>query len=150
MGRLVSSPIEIDGLVAEVQSAHRGAVVTFLGLVRDHHLGRAVAELEYSAYQPMAEEIASTIVAEAEDRWPVKVALAHRLGRLALGEVAVGVAVAGDHRGEAFEACRYLIEEVKRRVPIWKRERYRDGSEAWVDPTAADASHPVAHRGEPA
>jgi molybdopterin synthase catalytic subunit len=150
MARLVSSPIEIEALVTEVQSARRGAVVTFLGLVRNHHLGRAVVELEYSAYQPMAEEIAATIVAEAEGRWLVKAAVAHRLGRLALGDVAVGVAVAGDHRAEAFEACRYLIEEVKRRVPIWKRERYQDGSEAWVDPTAPDASHPVAQRGEPA
>jgi molybdopterin synthase catalytic subunit len=96
-----------------------------------------VQELEYVAYEPMAESIAAEIVSEAEGRWPVTVALRHRLGRLALGDVAVAIVAVGDHRDEAFAACRYVIEEVKRRVPIWKREKYADGTEAWVDPTRA-------------
>ncbi len=148
MRHLTREPIELAPLVVAVQSAPRGAVVTFLGVVRDHHLGKSVIELEYSAYEPMADQLAAAIVADAERRWPVRVGLLHRLGRLALGEVAVAVAVAGDHRSEAFDACRSVIEEVKRRVPIWKRERYRDGTEAWVDPTASGASHPVVEAGE--
>ena len=114
-----------------------GAVVTFLGLVRNHHGGRKVRSLTYSAYEPMAEAVCAEILAEAESRWPVRIAFRHRLGALEIGEAAVAIAVAGDHRDEAFEACRYLIEELKRRVPIWKRETYADGSEAWVDPTQA-------------
>lgn len=143
MGHLTRDPIEIAALVAAIQSAQRGAVVTFEGVVRDHHEGRSVVDLEYSAYEPMAESIAAAVVAEAKNRWPVQVGLAHRIGRLAIGEVAVAVVTAGDHRDEAFSACRYVIDEVKRRVPIWKRERYLDGSESWVDPTVPGAGHPV-------
>lgn len=144
MRHLTRDPIELAPLIATIQSAQRGGIVTFLGLVRNHHLGKVVVDLDYSAYEPMADAIAGTVVAEAEARWPVSVRLAHRIGRLAIGDVAVAVVVAGDHRDEAFVACRYLIEEVKRRVPIWKRERYADGSEAWVDPTAPEAVDPVA------
>lgn len=136
---LVTAPIVPDRLLAEVAGSRRGGVAVFTGLVRDHHGGRAVRELEYSAYAPMAELVCRAIIDEAEREWPVTVALAHRLGRLTVGEIAVAVAAAGDHRDEAFAACRYVIEELKRRVPIWKRERYADGTEAWVDPTAAGA-----------
>jgi molybdopterin synthase catalytic subunit len=120
-------------LLAEVSAPERGGVVTFLGLVRDHHGGRQVRSLAYSAYEPMAEAVCAEILAEAASRWPVRIALRHRLGGLAIGDAAVAIAVAGDHRDEAFAACRYLIEELKRRVPIWKRETYADGSEEWVD-----------------
>lgn len=136
MNFLVRGPIEAAALVARVSGPSRGAVATFLGVVRDHHAGREVVELEYTTYPAMAEAAAAAIVREAEEQWPVSVALQHRVGSLAIGDVAVAMAVGGDHRDEAFAACRYLIEEVKRRVPIWKRERYADGSEAWVDPTA--------------
>lgn len=134
---LTRDPLDLGSLVAQVSSARRGGIATFLGVVRDHHDGQAVRELEYSAYEPMAESVAGEIVAETQQRWPVTVALGHRLGRLALGDAAVAIAVAGDHRDEAFAACRHVIEEVKRRLPIWKRERYADGTEAWVDPTRA-------------
>ncbi|MGH7585426.1 MAG: molybdenum cofactor biosynthesis protein MoaE [Gemmatimonadales bacterium] len=134
---LTREPLDLGALVAGVSSVSRGGIATFVGVVRDHHDGRAVQELEYSAYEPMAESIAGEIVSETERRWPVKVALRHRLGRLALGDAAVAIAAAGDHRDEAFAACRYVIEEVKRRLPVWKRERYADGTEAWVDPTRA-------------
>ena len=137
---LVTDPILPERLLASVAASRRGGIATFSGLVRDHHGGRAVRELEYSAYEPMAELVCQGIVAEAERQWPVTVALAHRLGRLSIGEIAVSIAVAGDHRDEAFAACRYVIEELKRRVPIWKRELYGDGTEAWVDPTQAAAS----------
>ena len=133
---LSQAPLDAAWLAAQVEAPSRGAVVTFHGLVRDHHAGRRVAGLEYTAYEPMAESVCDEIVREAESRWPVAVALAHRLGALEIGEAAVVVAAAGAHRDEAFAACRFVIEEVKRRVPIWKRERYADGSEAWVDPTA--------------
>jgi molybdopterin synthase catalytic subunit len=136
MGYLTNRPIDIGELLAPVQSPERGGIATFFGLVRNHHAGRAVLRLEYSAYAPMAEAECARIVAEAESRWQAAVALRHRTGALAIGDMAVGVAAASAHRDEAFAACRYVIEEVKRRVPIWKREFYADGTVVWVDPTA--------------
>jgi molybdopterin synthase catalytic subunit len=136
---LTDRPLALEPLIADVQSRSRGAVASFLGTVRDHHAGRAVERLEYEAYEPMAELECGRIVEETERRWPVAVALRHRLGRLEIGDTAVAVAVAGAHRDESFAACRHVIEEVKRRVPIWKRELYADGTVAWVDPTRAGA-----------
>ncbi len=136
MSHLAVAPLDVAAVMASVGAADRGGVASFVGLVRDHHGGRAVVELEYSAYEAMADAALAAIVAEAEDRWPVAVAVRHRLGVLAIGDAAVVVAVGGAHRDETFAACRYVIEELKRRVPIWKRERYVDGTEAWVDPTA--------------
>lgn len=137
MPYLSRRPIDASELSRSVESAGRGAVVSFVGLVRDHHAGRGVLRLEYSSYEPMAEAECARILAETEARWPVTVALTHRLGQLAIGETAVAVAVAAAHRGEAFEACRHVIEAVKRQVPIWKREYYTDGAVAWVDPTVS-------------
>lgn len=136
MACLRPSPLDPASLLAAVSAPGRGGICSFVGKVRDHHGGRPVVGLDYSAYGPMAEVVMGEILAEAESRWPVRVAAEHRIGRLVVGEAAVVVAAAGGHRDEAFAACRYVIEEVKRRVPIWKRERYADGSEAWVDPTA--------------
>jgi molybdopterin synthase catalytic subunit len=133
---ITSQPIELASLLASVQAPSRGGVASFLGLVRDHHEGRAVLRLDYSAYGEMAEAECGRIVAEAEARWRVAVALRHRVGSLAIGDAAVAVVAASAHREEAFAACRYVIEEVKRRVPVWKREFYADGTTAWVDPTA--------------
>jgi molybdopterin synthase catalytic subunit len=135
-GYLTTEPIDLAPLVAAVESPERGGAVVFLGQVRNHHDGRAVVRLEYSAYQPMAEAECERIVAEASDRWPAAVALRHRIGGLAIGDTAVIVSAASAHREAAFAACRYVIEEVKRRVPIWKREFYADGTVIWVDPTA--------------
>jgi molybdopterin synthase catalytic subunit len=135
MGFLSHQVLNPADLMAEVSAPERGGIVTFVGLVRDHHVGRRVCSLAYSAYEPMAEAVCAEILAEAESRWPVRIALRHRIGALAIGEAAVAIAVAGGHRDEAFAACRYLIEELKRRVPIWKRETYADGSDEWVDPT---------------
>jgi molybdopterin synthase catalytic subunit len=135
---LTRRPLDGNALIAAVSGPERGGVATFLGLVRNHHGGRGVLRLEYSAYESMAEVEASRIVAEAEARWPVRVALLHRLGNLAIGDAAVIAAAGSAHRAQAFEACQYVIEEMKRRVPIWKKEFYTDGSVGWVDPTAAE------------
>jgi molybdopterin synthase catalytic subunit len=144
VGFLSQDTLDLAALIAELAAPERGGVASFLGLVRDHHEGRSVTGLSYTAYAPMAERVCGEIVGETETRWPVRVALRHRLGDLAIGDAAVAVAVAGDHRDEAFAACRYVIEELKRRVPIWKRERYADGTEAWVDPTQQAGSRPQA------
>jgi molybdopterin synthase catalytic subunit len=146
MAHLVSDPVSLDTLIAAVLSPERGAVATFLGVVRNHHAGRTVLELAYEAYVPMAEAECARIVAEAESRWPVRIAVQHRIGRLQVGDTAVAIAAGAGHRAEAFEACRYVIEELKSRVPIWKRERYADGSEAWVDPTAPGGTTPTTVR----
>ena len=144
MAVLRETPLDLTALIAAVTSSERGGIAAFLGLVRDHHGGHAVERLEYSAYAPMAEKECETILAEARARWPMaQVALEHRVGALAIGDAAVAIAAAAPHRGEAFAACRYVIEEVKRRVPIWKREYYADGSVGWVDPTAPGGSVPA-------
>ena len=141
MDWLTRSPVHFQLLIDAVVAAERGAVATFLGLVRNHHGGREVLGLEYSAYEPMAHRVLEAVVAEAESRWPVRVGVQHRLGALQVGEVAVAIAVAGDHRDEVFQACRYVIEALKDRVPIWKKETYRDGTIEWVDPTRSAAPH---------
>jgi molybdopterin synthase catalytic subunit len=147
---LTRSAIDQNALLDAVRGPDRGGVATFLGLVRDHQDGRGVLRLEYSAYEAMAEAEAARIVAEAEARWPVRVALQHRLGELAIGEVAVAVVAASAHRAQAFEACRCVIEEVKRRAPIWKKEYYADGTVGWVDPTRAEpATKGQEERGSP-
>ncbi|NNM53722.1 MAG: molybdenum cofactor biosynthesis protein MoaE [Spirochaetales bacterium] len=120
-----------------------GAVVSFWGKVRNQNEGRRVQKLEYSAYDVLAEKEGLRIVNEALERFPIDVVRAvHRLGLLAIGEAAVVVEVASAHRGEAFEACCWVIDEVKRRVPIWKREVYEQGGAEWVmchhSPTLTD------------
>ncbi|HZM27702.1 MAG TPA: molybdenum cofactor biosynthesis protein MoaE [Gemmatimonadales bacterium] len=137
MSFLRDEPLDLGRLVATVSAPERGAVVCFVGTVRDHHEGKSVLRLEYSAYQPMAEAECGRIVAEARNRWDATVALEHRTGVLEAGETSVAIAAAAPHRTAAFAACRYVIEEVKRRVPIWKREHYTDGTVGWVDPTQA-------------
>lgn len=134
---LTAEPIVVQRLIDEVRAPELGGLATFLGLVRNHHGGRSVERLDYSAYEPMAEAECARIVAEAETRWAASVALAHRVGQLEIGDTAVAIAAAAAHRDDAFAACRYVIEEVKGRVPIWKREYFADGEVVWVDPTAA-------------
>ena len=136
MAYLKEGPLDVRDVAHQVVSAERGGVVTFIGAVRNHHAGRAVLRLEYSAYGPMAELEFARIIAEAEGRWPARIAAEHRLGTLEVGDVAVIVVAAAPHRDAAFDACRFVIEELKRRVPIWKREHYVDGTSGWVDPTA--------------
>ncbi len=124
--------IELDELVAAVQHPAAGAVATFLGIVRDHADGRAVTLLEYHAYRQMAERELAAIVREIESEIPgVRLACVHRVGELHIGDAAVGCAASAPHRAEAFSACRELIDRVKARLPIWKREHGPDGP-YWV------------------
>ncbi len=132
MTYLTESPLDLNRLIARVHAADHGGIASFLGVVRSHQGGRTVMRLTYSAYPEMAEAECARIVAEAETRWPVQVALEHRLGTLEIGETAVAVVAAGAHREEAFAACRHVIEELKNRVPIWKREQFTDGGLDWV------------------
>jgi molybdopterin synthase catalytic subunit len=139
---LTHEAIDLSLLLQQVSGPDRGGIATFVGLVRNHQDGRQVVRLEYSAYEPMAEAESARIVAEASQRWPATVALLHRLGSLAIGDTAVAVVAASAHRAAAFDTCRYVIEEVKRRVPVWKKEFYADGAVEWVDPTRRAASRP--------
>jgi molybdopterin synthase catalytic subunit len=143
---LTDTPLDLAGLIAEVAAPDRGGIAAFVGNVRDHHQGRTVTELEYSTYAAMAEAECGRIVEETERQWPVRVALRHRVGLLAIGDAAVAIAVAGARRDEAFAACRHVIEELKRRVPIWKRERYADGTVEWVGAGAAADLAAPGHR----
>ncbi len=128
-----AAPIDAAALVDFVSSPECGAVVLFLGTVRNHSRGKTdVTHLEYEAYDGVVESKLAEIVAEAMARWPVpRVAAVHRVGSLAVGESSVAVAVASPHRADAFEAGRYLIDELKKRVPIWKKEHWPGGAE-WV------------------
>ena len=135
------APLQLDRLVAAVTGAAAGsdgAVVSFLGLVRNHNVGRQVRYLEYEAYEPLALRSFQKIADEARARWPaVRLALHHRVGRLEIGEASVAIAAAAPHRAEAYAVCRYTIERVKQIAPVWKREFF-DGGDVWVEGAAAD------------
>ena len=134
---IVLTPLDPSALLAEVASVANGASLIFVGTVRDVNDGRAVSGIEYTAYEAMAVRELEAIVAEAAARFgTTDVVVEHRVGRLDLGEASVVIAVAHPHRAMAYDASRFIIEELKRRVPIWKREEYVDGTRAWVDPTA--------------
>lgn len=131
--RITSDPLDVARVHAEVAAPGAGAVVLFIGSVRELNVGRAVVSLRYEAYVAMALAELERIATETRRRWPgTALAAEHRTGELAVGEVAVVVAAAHAHREDAFAACRYLIEELKRRVPIWKEERYGDGGARWL------------------
>jgi molybdopterin synthase catalytic subunit len=131
--RLIREPLDRDALVAAVSHPSAGGIVVFEGVVRDHARGKQVRYLEYDVYPEMAEQQIRTIVAEAQQRWGVeRVAVAHRFGRLQIGEASVIIVVAAPHRGEAFDACRYIIDMLKTTVPIWKKEVATNGEE-WVE-----------------
>ena len=120
-------------VAARVEGPDAGGVVSFVGRVRDHARGHSIEHLEYKAYPAMAEREMEKIVDEAAEKWPgTRVAIAHRVGRLEIGDAAVVVVAASAHRGEAFEACRFAIDTLKVTVPIWKREVATDGA-YWVD-----------------
>jgi molybdopterin synthase catalytic subunit len=132
-------PLELDSLVQLVSSGGgHGAVATFIGVVRDNNLNRRVTHLEYEAYEPMAVRALEQICREAGREWPdIRVAVHHRIGRLAIGEASIVIAAASAHRANAFAACRYVIERVKQIVPIWKHEFF-DGGEVWIEGATAD------------
>jgi molybdopterin synthase catalytic subunit len=134
------APIDVHGILQRVSSDANGAIVLFLGTVRDLNDGRGVLGIEYTAYRSMAERELETIVEEAAALADSNdIAVEHRLGELAIGDCSVAIAVAHPHRERAFEAARYVIEEIKKRVPIWKREQYVDGTREWVRAASGSA-----------
>ena len=137
---LVDRPLDPAALLAEVSAPANGAAILFVGTVRDLNDGREVTGIDYSAYSAMAQRELAAIVQEASSNFGTShIVVEHRLGTLGIGESSVAIAVAHPRRGAAFEASRFVIEELKRRVPIWKREHYVDGSREWVDPTGSIA-----------
>jgi molybdopterin synthase catalytic subunit len=135
---IVDHHLDPAALLAEVSAPVNGAAVLFVGMVREVNDGRSVTGIDYSAYKAMAQRELDAIVAEATTKYGTPhVVVEHRLGTLAVGDASVAIAVAHPRRAAAFEAARFVIEELKRRVPIWKREHYVDGTREWVDPTGA-------------
>jgi molybdopterin synthase catalytic subunit len=133
--RLSETPFDVAALRAELLDARVGAYASFEGWVRDHNDGRAVTGLRYEAYAAMADAEGERILAEACARFDIlDVRCVHRTGDLAIGELAVWVGVSAAHRDAAFAACRFVIDEVKSRVPIWKHERYAEGDAGWLHP----------------
>jgi molybdopterin synthase catalytic subunit len=128
---LGDQPLDAARIAAEVGEGGHGAQVVFVGTVRDHHAGRAVRGIVYSAYARLAEAQLARIEAELARAHGVRIRIAHRLGELAVGEASIVIAVSAPHRDAAYEANRAALERVKREVPIWKRELYADGAEAW-------------------
>lgn len=138
--RLTSEPIDVSTLIRDVTADDRGAVSLFLGTVRNSNEGRDVNGIDYSAYDAMAVAEMNRIVDEATQRFEdVAILLIHRTGTLRVGDVSVAIACAHAHRSPALDANRYVIEQLKRRVPIWKREHYLDGTSEWVDPSGRPA-----------
>jgi len=135
MIHLTNDPIDYTALTESVRSHAAGAVVLFLGTVREMTDGRQTVTLDYEAFPQMAEAKLEELLVEARRKWPVvQAAIAHRLGRLELGDVSVAVAVSTPHRQQAFEAGKHLIDRLKEVVPIWKKENWADGTTEWVHP----------------
>jgi molybdopterin synthase catalytic subunit len=150
--RLCATTLLTDELRREVQDLACGGYVAFEGWVRNSNEGKPVQRLEYEAFAPLALREGARILGNARQRFGViRVCCAHRVGALEIGDLAVWVGVSAAHRGEAFDACRFIIDEIKHRVPIWKKEYYLDGDSGWVncEHCAAVATHD-SHRHEPA
>ena len=132
MFKITTEPLSIDEAYAAVRRDDCGAVALFVGAVRDHHDGKKVTRISYSAFKEMAEKEFARIAAEAAARWKIgAVYMAHRTGKLEIGDASVVIAVSAPHRAEAFEACRHAIEALKKLAPIWKEEFYETGK-AWI------------------
>ena len=133
MIEIVQHPIDREEIVRSVSNPSSGSIVTFDGRVRDHARGKGVTSLFYEAYEEMARVQMSRIRLQTLERWPItEVAIVHRIGHLEIGETSIFIAVSSGHRKEGFEACRFIIDTIKTKVPIWKKEFYEDG-EIWVD-----------------
>lgn len=139
---IVEHAIDVSALLAEVAAVSHGATVLFVGTVRDVNDDRAVAGIDYTAYVPMAEREMQRILHDAAERFGTDAAIMeHRLGHLALGDASVAIVVAHARRTEAYAASRYILEALKQRVPIWKRESYVDGTREWVTQQGAMVAH---------
>jgi molybdopterin synthase catalytic subunit len=133
---VVDHPIDVGVLITRAQASGVGALSVFLGTVRDRNDGRAVSGMDYEAYEDMAASELAAVAREVCERTPgLRVTIEHRIGTLAIGEVSVAIVAAHAHRGPALDGARAIIEALKQRVPIWKREHYLDGERAWIDPT---------------
>jgi molybdopterin synthase catalytic subunit len=142
MIRLTREPIDHAALTEQVRGPRCGAVVTFLGTVRDLTGDKVTVALDYEAYPGMAEKKLAEIEADVCGRWPVgNMAMVHRLGHMDVGDVSVAVAVSCPHRADAFAACRHAIDRLKELVPIWKKEHWADGSTEWVHPNPPGAGN---------
>lgn len=131
---ITAEPISAESVLPLVDDEKHGAALIFLGVVRNHNEGRDVSAVHYEAYQQMAQQTLEQIVGEAVQRvGEARAAAVHRIGELAIGEVSIAIAVSTPHRAQAFEACRYIIEEVKKRLTVWKQERYVSGEAEWLD-----------------
>ena len=135
---LTHDAIDGDQLVTAVNRPGNGAICTFYGVVRDNADGRSVIKLEYEAYEPMALAKMGEIADQAANQWGISdIAVVHRVGEMQIGDPSVVIAVGAPHRGEAFEACRYIIDSLKELVPIWKKEFFADGA-VWVEPACSE------------
>ena len=133
--RLSEREIDVGVALRALDHPASGASVSFEGRVRDHNDGRCVRRLDYQAYPALAEAEGAAVIAEALARFDIRAAIAvHRVGELAIGDLAVWIGVGAGHRDAAFAACRWIIDEIKRRVPIWKNEHYVDGESGWLHP----------------
>lgn len=134
MFSLSDTPLDTAALRAQVLDPACGGLASFEGLVRNHHEGKSVTRLDYEAHPTLAEKEGSRIIAEALEKFEIAHAIAvHRTGSLAIGDLAIVIHVSAAHRAPAFDACRFLIDEIKSRTPIWKHEFYTDGTSAWVE-----------------
>lgn len=143
---LTHDPINYEALTESVRSSSAGAVVLFLGTVREMTAGRQTVALDYEGFPEMATAKLEELEAEVRSKWPVEgIGIVHRLGRLELGEISVAAAVSSPHRGDAFEAGKYLIDRLKVVVPIWKQENWADGTTEWVHPGTGESQqeHPL-------
>ena len=138
---IVGEPIDPAHVLTLIGADQDGASLLFLGVVRDHNDGRSVGGVRYDAYEEMAAQVLSEIVDEAARAAGTdRVAAVHRIGELKVGEVSVAIAVSSPHRAAAYDASRDVIEEIKKRLPVWKKERYCDGAEEWVEGQTPDAA----------
>ena len=134
--KITKLPIDPAEVLASVRERSAGGTVVFVGTIRNQSEGRAVSGLEYEVYKVMAEKGMREISENVRKKWPVKkISMVHRYGALGVGEISVAVAVSSEHRAEAFEACRFAIDTIKRALPIWKKERFKGGRGVWVKGT---------------
>jgi molybdopterin synthase catalytic subunit len=140
--QLTDQPIDPTALRASMLSSKAGAYCSYEGWLRDHNEGKAVVALHYTGYAELAPAIAAQILNEAKEKFEVEAAIVHRIGELAVGDIAVWVGVTAHHRGDTFLACRYIIDNVKHRLPIWKKELYTDGSQTWIESNHCGCADP--------
>ncbi len=130
--KITKSRLDLGALCRSVSDPKHGAIASFTGAVRSVHAGRRVKAVSYDCFVPLAEKTLAGIAKAAEKRWPVRVAVAHRVGYLPVGQASVAIAAGSMHRAEAYEACRFVIEEIKHRLPVWKKEHYVKGEGRWL------------------